>query len=88
MSHEKSEKYRESVSASGKEFLTVSDLCEIFQLSRYVIDRMLKTGEFPTAKVGGQYRVRSADLDKWWNERVRQEQKNVLKDCLPRKSIK
>ena len=65
-------------------FLTVADLTEILKVSRFVIDRMLKTGQLPAAKIGGQYRVRSDDFTKWWNAQVKQEQKKLLKDCLPR----
>ena len=65
-------------------FLTVTDLTELLKVSRFVVDRMLKTGQLPAAKLGGQYRVRTDDFIKWWNERVKQEQKNSVKSCLPR----
>lgn len=63
-------------------FLTVIDLTEILKTSRFVIDRMLKTGQIPAAKLGGQYRVRTDDLFKWWDGEVKQEQKNILKKCI------
>lgn len=63
-------------------FLTVQDMAEILKTSRYVIDRMLKTGQLPAAKLGGQYRVRSDDFFKWWDNEVKQEQKNILRGCL------
>ena len=63
-------------------FLNVQDLCKILKVSRFVIDRMLKKGELPAAKLGGQYRVRTDDLIKWWDEQLKQEQRNLLKDCL------
>ena len=34
-------------------FLTVTDLTEILKVSRLVVDRMLKTGQLPAAKLGG-----------------------------------
>ena len=34
-------------------FLTVSDMAELLKVSRFVIDRMLKTGRLPAAKLGG-----------------------------------
>lgn len=43
-------------------FLTVSDMAELLKVSRFVIDRMLKTGRLPAAKLGGQYRVRTEDF--------------------------
>lgn len=43
---------------------------------------MLKTGRLPAAKLGGQYRVRTEDFFKWRENEVKQEQKNILRDCL------
>ena len=63
-------------------FLTVSDMAELLKVSRFVIDRMLKTEQFPAAKVGGQYRIRMDDFLKWWDQQVKQEQKNPLRGCL------
>ena len=63
-------------------FLTVSDMAELLKVSRFVIDRMLKTGRLPAAKLGGQYRVRTEDFFKWWENEVKQGQKNILRDCL------
>ena len=63
-------------------FLTVIDLTEILKTSRFVIDRMLKTGQIPAAKLGGQYRVRTDDLFKWWDGEVKQEQKNIIQGVL------
>ncbi|HIU43721.1 MAG TPA: helix-turn-helix domain-containing protein [Candidatus Ventrousia excrementavium] len=65
-------------------FLTVTDMAELLKVSRYVIDRMLKNGELPAAKLGGQYRVRTDDFLKWWDHQVKQEQKNILRGCLPK----
>ena len=65
-------------------FLTVIDLTEILKVSRFVVDRMLKTGQIPAAKLGGQYRVRTDDLFKWWDGEVKQEQKSILKGYLHR----
>ena len=63
-------------------FLTVTDMAELLKVSRFVIDRMLKTGQLPAAKLGGQYRVRTDDFFKWWDHQVKQEQKNLLRGCL------
>ena len=63
-------------------FLMVNDMAELLKVSRFVIDRMLKTGRLPAAKLGGQYRVRTEDFFKWWENEVKQEQKNILRDCL------
>ena len=63
-------------------FLTVTDMAELLKVSRFVIDRMLKNGQLPAVRLGGQYRVRTDDFIKWWNEQVKQEQKNIVKGCL------
>ena len=63
-------------------FLTVADLSELLKVSRFVVDRMLKTGQLPAAKLGGQYRVRTDDFLKWWDNQVKQEQKNILKNLV------
>jgi len=63
-------------------FLTVTDMAELLKVSRFMIDRMLKSGQLPAAKLGGQYRVRTDDFLKWWDQQVKQEQKNVLRGCL------
>lgn len=63
-------------------FLTVTDSTEILKVSRFVVDRMLKTGQLPAAKLGGQYRVRTDDFLKWWDNQVKQEQKNILKNLV------
>ena len=66
-------------------FLTVSDMMELLKVSRPVVDRMIKSGRLPAARMGGrQYRVRTDDFTKWWDSEVKQEQKNVLRGCLPR----
>ena len=61
-------------------FLTVTDMAELLKVSRFVIDRMLKNGQLPAAKLGGQYRVRVDDFIKWWDKEVKKEQIKVLKN--------
>lgn len=63
-------------------FLTVIDLTEILKVSRFVVDRMLKNGQLPAVKLGGQYRVRTDDFLKWWDNQVKQEQKKILKNLV------
>lgn len=62
-------------------FLTVADLQALLKVSRFVIDRLLKTGQLPAAKLGGQYRVKTYDFFKWWEQQVKQEQRNLLLSC-------
>lgn len=61
-------------------FLTVTDMAELLKVSRFVIDRMLKSGQLPAAKLGGQYRVRTDNFFKWWDKEVEKEQRNILKN--------
>lgn len=65
-------------------YLTVANITDILQVSRANIDHMLAVGDIPAAKIGRQYRVRTDDFLKWWNSRVQQAQRNVLKGCLTR----
>lgn len=53
-------------------FFTVTDLNKIMKIFRFVVDRMLKNGQLPAAKLGGQYRVRTDDFLKWWDNQVKQ----------------
>lgn len=64
-------------------FLTVSNMTDILQVSRPNIDHLIAVGDLPAAKIGRQYRVKTDDFVKWWNSRVQQTQKNILKGCLP-----
>lgn len=57
-------------------FLTVTDIMGLLKVSRPVVDRMIKSGRLPAAKIGGrQYRVRTNDFIKWWDSEVKREQK-------------
>ena len=60
----------------------MADLTEILKVSRYVVDRLLKTGQLPAAKLGGQYRVRTDDFMKWWDQQVKEEQRGILKNLI------
>ncbi len=64
-------------------FLTVSNMIEVLQVSRPGIDHLIVTGDLPAAKIGKQYRIKTDDFVKWWNGRVHQTQKNILRGCLP-----
>ena len=63
-------------------FLTVTDLTKIMKISRFVVDRLLKTGQIPATKLGNRYRVRTDDFLKWWDNQANQEQKNILKNLV------
>ncbi len=63
-------------------FLTVANLTDILKVSRHTVDRMLRSGQLPAAKLGNRYRVRTDDFLKWWDIQVKQEQKNILKSLV------
>lgn len=57
------------------DYLTVFEICEILKVSRGRVDRLLKSGALPGAKVGGQYRVAADDFVNWWIKQVRKSQR-------------
>ncbi len=58
-------------------YLTVEDLCDLLQVSRPVVDRMIAIRELPVTKVGKMYRVATDDYVLWWNERVQRDRKET-----------
>lgn len=63
--------------------LTVENICEILQVSRPAVDRMLDTGVLAAIKVGKCYRVASDDLVMYIHRTAQQVQKekqiNILR---------
>ena len=57
-------------------------LADSMKVFRHVVDRMLKNGTLPAIKLGGQYRIRTDDFLKWWDNEVKKDQKSILRDCL------
>ena len=56
-------------------FLTIPDLIEITGLSRSTIDRMKRCGQIPLAKMNGSYKMRIDHFIRWWDQRIRAEEK-------------
>jgi excisionase family DNA binding protein len=48
--------------------LTDGELQEALRVSRVTLWRLRKAGALPFFKVGGQYRYRSEDIDRWLGE--------------------
>lgn len=63
-------------------FWTVPEVATILRVSRPIVDRLILQGRLPAAKVGGQYRIRSDDLQKWWDAEVKNTKRNNTKGCL------
>jgi len=49
--------------------LTLNEAAELLQVSTRTLQRMIHSGEMPALKVGGQWRVREAQLRRWVENR-------------------
>ena len=45
--------------------LTIKEAAEALRLSTRTVHRMIKSKELPSFKVGGQWRLRESELQKW-----------------------
>ena len=59
--------------------LKVEDLCEILQVSRPVVDRMLIGGDIPAAKAGNMYRVSTCSFAQWWRKKSNEQMQELHK---------
>lgn len=68
--------------------LTVADLCELLQVSRSTVNRLVSSGELAAFKIGGQLRFSEADVNAYVKAaRVRQT-KRPAPPAPPRKTVK
>ena len=49
--------------------LTLSEAANLLQVSTRTLQRMIRNGELPAFKVGGQWRLREAQLRQWVESR-------------------
>lgn len=49
--------------------LTLSEAANLLQVSTRTLQRMIRNGELPAFKVGGQWRVRETQLQQWVESR-------------------
>jgi excisionase family DNA binding protein len=49
--------------------LTLSEAANLLQISTRTLQRMIRNGELPAFKVGGQWRVRETQLRQWVENR-------------------
>lgn len=62
-------KIRENLAnQSQKEYLSVSDMAGEFGIHEMTFYRMIRDKKIPAFKIGSQWRVRRADLNKWLDE--------------------
>ena len=57
-------KLRENL-ANQKEYLSVADMASEFGIHEMTFYRMIRDKKIPAFKIGSQWRVRRADLNKW-----------------------
>lgn len=51
-------------------FFTIAQVAEKLQVSEKTVRRMLLSGELPGYKIGGQYRIRPAELEAWISDQA------------------
>lgn len=49
--------------------LTLSEAANLLQVSTRTLQRMIRSGELPAFKVGGQWRLRETQLKQWVENR-------------------
>jgi excisionase family DNA binding protein len=49
--------------------LTLSEAADLLQVSTRTLQRMIRNGQLPAFKVGGQWRVRETQLRQWVENR-------------------
>jgi len=55
--------------ASQKEYLSVADMAHEFGIHEMTFYRMIRDKKIPAFKIGSQWRIRRADLEKWLQNR-------------------
>jgi len=65
----------------GKDWLSVTDICEYMDVSTFVVTRVLRSGELPAVKMGREWRVSRIDFEDWLNA---QRLSTLLDDKKPR----
>lgn len=55
--------------ANMKEYLSVADMAKEFGIHEMTFYRMIRDKKIPAFKIGSQWRIRRADLEKWLENR-------------------
>lgn len=55
------------------EVLTVDEVARYLRVHPMTVQRWCRSGSLPAAKVGRAYRIKKADLDRWWEQHSRQD---------------
>ncbi|MBU1239942.1 PTS sugar transporter subunit IIA [Myxococcota bacterium] len=64
------------------ELLTISEIAQYLKVSERTIQRMIRSGEVPSAKVSGQWRFVRAIIDDWILSKMQSVQKSNLVDVI------
>lgn len=48
-----------------EKYLTLKEVAELLKLSEKTLYRLAQQGDIPAFKVGGSWRFRTTDIDKW-----------------------
>jgi excisionase family DNA binding protein len=60
----------------GERLMTVSEVAELMRVSNMTVYRLIKSGQLSALRVGKNYRIREADMDRYLSDRsVRPEDK-------------
>lgn len=59
------------------EVLTVDEVARYLRVHPMTVQRWCRIGDLPAAKIGRAYRIKKADLDKWWARRTRSEREGA-----------
>ncbi len=51
-------------------FLTVAEVAELLRVSNMTVYRLIKSGQLSAIRVGKNYRIRRADVDKYLTDRA------------------
>lgn len=53
------------------ELLTLGEVAAFLRVGRSTIQAWCRSGEFPAARIGKEYRIRRSDLEQWYERRMR-----------------
>jgi excisionase family DNA binding protein len=59
------------------EILTTDQIAKVLKKNLATVQRWCKTGVLPAARIEGQYLIRRADFDEWFNSRMSTSQQVV-----------
>ena len=65
-----------------KRLMTLEEVVDYVRLKKVTVYKLLEKGKFPGSKIGGRWRFRRANLDRWIDERVVGKRKKVMEERL------